>query len=136
MVRRTRCWIPAHWILLLRGMLSNGASHLDSICASLCSDSSDLWTVRRCANACPEQQPVQESANAASVDEQGREKGKGEYRLSFPDGMRELHGWYSTHRDVGTRSWSENGQDHYVDALMNHRREGFFVEMVRARLGA
>jgi len=45
------------------------------------------------------------------------ERGSGKYKLDFPNGMK-----------AGT-SWSQWGQDKYVDSFFKQKREGFFVEI-------
>ena len=62
--------------------------------------------------------------------------GSGEYDLDRPDG-RQLESFEQSTRhsrvayqiDGLQLSWSEHGQDRYIDSLLKHKREGFFVEI-------
>ena len=56
--------------------------------------------------------------NVAVMEQLHIVKGSGEYVLADPDGIRNFQ-----------KSWSEYGQDYYVDRLLKQKRRGFFVEL-------
>ena len=51
------------------------------------------------------------------TSEIGLQRGNGKYNLDYPHGMKQ------------PLSWSQYGQDRYIDSFFNKKRDGFFVEI-------